>query len=101
MQELYKDFGTRPDTAAFFRPATAFKSDTFYDAMLGKKGEQNVLKIEEDPENSDNASEKNRILEEEKKRIEELRKELEKINSQNEKLKKDISLMPKGQKAGC
>lgn len=99
MQGLFKDFNIRPETAQVVRSTSEFQSDAFYDAALGKGNKQNVLKIEEASEHSDD-SQINKIKEDEEKRLKELKEELERINHQNEKLKKEISLMPKGQKAG-
>ena len=99
MQGLFKDFNIRPETAQVVRATSEFKSDTFYDAALGRNSKQNVLKVEEVSEKSDD-SEEIRIKEEEEKRLKELKEELEKIHSQNEKLKKEINLMPNGQKTG-
>jgi cell division protein FtsB len=102
MQGLYKEYSDRPETANLLKAKTEFKNDSFYDAIIGNKGKQEVLRIDEENEqSSENDTEKQRIRDEEEKAKMELKKQIEKLQNQNETLKKDIKIISKEKGTGC
>lgn len=102
MLGLYRDFSARPETANLLKTTTEFRSDAFYDAALNRTGKQDILKIDESNEQSEEDDEEKRKAKEEADRIKaELLKELEKYKKDNEELQKNIKTISKDKRTGC
>mmetsp|Transcript_1291 Transcript_1291/g.1379 ORF Transcript_1291/g.1379 Transcript_1291/m.1379 type:complete len:106 (+) Transcript_1291:2385-2702(+) len=101
MQTLYKEFSNRPETASLIKPVGYNKDEPFYDEKKGTKVHQDVLKIDEASENSDNSNENGVVDEKEQKKILKLKKKLELIKQKNDKLQKDLRAMPRKNNTGC
>lgn len=102
MEGLYKDFSQRPETANLLKDTTAFKSDSFYDAVLNRDKKQEVMNIEEEEEKLRKEEEQRAQKEEEVRIKAQLQRELDVYQKHNDQLKGEIKMIGKDQgKSGC